>query len=530
MKTQLRFPILVGMAILILFSGGCNPNCPPTPISQCSPLKKIRKTNRADTVVVELIVELESGVKTSVIKDSLDSFKFELATEFLGLIPEQIEEIYTLYSLRECNCDLMLLAIEVPGNIWIDIDNGPAGSMSPPEDQNTGEGFIASVGMNYDINLGPATIPKGGLPINTTEKGCIIRPNPTTSTLSSNCQGELPNNQGQLDNLTIVGLVDTGTDPRHDYGLENKENSIVSNRLFFLTQEVESVEEDIVTSFPGEQFVLDGIDQNDNCINDDLWGFDYYHGDNNPLDFKGHGTHIAGTILSVGQPSDVQSGIRIMTLQIGGYRDNHLDEDYFECDLFAILCAVNYAVENGANIINMSLGYYSEYYHIPFFRQLKKAAAADVLVVTSLGNDTVNVDFCAHWPSNFVDSFPNNLIAVAALDTFTRDAINFQLAPFSNYGQHADLAAPGWMINSAKAGTFDDYIMLSGTSMSAAVVSRRAAKIRDSVLLSGGTITAAQIKAQILREAEVDPSLCVSGGRVLTHRRDPSLLEAIGYE
>jgi len=525
MRTQQIFLTLVLVSFLIVFS--CRPEvplppiCPPTSVDECSRLKKIRK--------YELIVELQPGVTSSVlIKEERDSFINQLANDFLEISPEEID---TLYALRECNCDLMLLAIEIPESIWIDIDNGPAGSMSPPEDQNTGEGFIASVGMNYDINIRPAYLPEDSLAINITDKGCNTRTDSLTSTSYSNCGGTLPLYDGPevRDDLTIIGLIDTGTDPRHNYGREVRENTIVSNKLFYLSQEVEFVEDDIVNGSPGAQFELDGIDQNGNCVNDDLWGFDYYHGDNNPLDLKGHGTHIAGTILSAGESKGGESGIRIMTLQIGGYQNNNLHEAYFECDLFAILCAVNYAVENGAKVINMSLGYYSPYYHVPFRRQLARAIEKDVLVVTSLGNDGSNVDSCSHWPSNFSRIFPKNVIAVAALGNFTSNDVNFQLAPFSNYGQHADLAAPGWMIKSAMAGSFDEYIELSGTSMAAAVVSRRAAMIRDSVILAGGTITAAQIKTQILQEAEVDQSLCVSGGRVLTHRSDSTLLEAIGY-
>ncbi len=536
MKTQLITLVLVLISFLMIFS--CDPPepptlpiCPSTPVTECSPKKKIRKTHKADTVAFELIVELQPGyTQGEVLKDcNYEVFKFQLATDFLGIDPDSI---YSISPLRECNCSLMLLDIEVLDSIWIDINNGPAGSMSPPEDQNEGIGLIASAGLNYDINVGPFEGPE--IAINTKGKSCAIEVrSPVALDTFSNCGGELSplGDSTPKGGLTVVGLIDTGTDPRHDYGRADRGNYYLPKDLFYLPRETEPLPKEIFSRAPGKAFEFDNSgQQNAACVANALWGYDYYHEDNNPLDRKGHGTHIAGTILSVGKFQAKQSGIRMMTMQIGGYRDNNLDNDFFECDLFAIICAVNYAVENGADIINMSLGYYSAYYHVPFYRQLKKAAAAEILVVTSLGNDTTNVDSCPHWPSNFSRIFPDNVIAVAALDTFTRDDVNFQLAQFSNYGQHADIAAPGWMIRSAMAGTHNDYILLSGTSMAAAVVSRRAAMIRDSVVLAGETITGAQIKTQILQEAEYHPNVCVKDGKVLTPRSDASLLEDIGYQ
>lgn len=541
MKTQLSTFVLGLISFLLVFS--CDPPippeppihsiCPPTSAADCSPRKKIRKTDQGDEVTFELIIELQPAITSfEVLKDSFDSFQAELADSFLLVHPDSI--LLIKGPSRWCNCNLMLLDVTVSRSTWVDINNGPAGAMSPPGEQNEGE-YIVSAGLNYDIDIGPTNPPYDTMAVNPEDTVCIVYGRDSLKlalallTTSPNCTGVLLGDEsGDQSDLTVVAGIDTGSDPRYRYSPRTSDGEgIVSTESFYLSKEVNNIGDEILVSNRGAGFALNDSDDDPNCNIDDLWGVDFFHEDNYPLDRKGHGTHIAGTILSARERSN--SGIKFMTLQIGGYEVEKESHENFRCDLFSIICAVNYAVENDADIINMSLGYYSEYYHVPFYRQLQKAQDAGVLVVTSLGNDTTNVDDCAHWPSNFSRIFPENVIAVAALGPFERDDEQFELAHFSNYGQHADLAAPGWMIESAMTGTIDGTVRLSGTSMAAAIVSRRAAMIRDSVLLSGETITAAQIKAQILQEAEVHSNICVQDGKVLTHRSDTSLLRAIGY-
>lgn len=527
MKKKTRLALL-GLAIISIFTFQFCDNedliCPPSTAKECYPLKQV--------IEDELIIELQPGYTQDMVLDSCnyDFFIFQLATDFLELLPEQIDSVTVL---RECNCNLMLLQIHVDESI--DINNGHSGSMSPPEDQDDGSGgLIASVGMNFNINIGPVNAPFDTMAINGADSICIkydTDKDRLGETLASDttCKGvQLSNitDPNKIERLTIVAGIDTGADPNHSYGRKNV-SSVSSSQLLYVSGEANSIFQTMESALPGGEIFIDGLDDNENCITDDLWGVDYFHNDNNPLDRKGHGTHVTGTILS-GRIID-NSGIVMMTLQIGGYRGDTIDQEHFSCDLFSIICAIDYAVTNGADVLNMSLGYYSEYYNAPFYRQIRKASEAGMLMVTSAGNDAKNIDGCHHWPSNFSEYFPDHVIAVAALDTFTSTTTAFQLAPFSNYGQHADIAAPGWRIKSAKAGSLDDYVYLSGTSMAAAVVSRRAAMIRDSVLAAGSTITAAQIKTQILSEAEVKLNLCVNGGRALTHRSDTSLLRNIGY-
>ena len=80
-------------------------------------------------------------------------------------------------------------------------------------------------------------------------------------------------------------------------------------------------------------------------------GYDFYSHDNDPSDGRGHGTHVAGTIVGTGA-SDTQTGVapgaKIMALKV--FNDDELTETTMWVE------AMQFAVEHGADILNMSLG------------------------------------------------------------------------------------------------------------------------------------------------------------------------------
>ncbi len=325
-----------------------------------------------------------------------------------------------------------------------------------------------------------------------------------------------------------IAVIDTGVDPYYGY-FATGSNGTVFNPAYDLTStELNDFQSgDVGIPFDyGAQIQGNSTDDNDSCLDDDFYGYDYFHKNNNPADAQGHGTHIAGTIMT-GQ-LDSLNNIRIMPLQFGGYEIAGDTSSAFSCDLFAGLCAINYATNNGADVINLSWGYYSNEVNAPLERELFFARAADIVVVASTGNDGVSIDSCQHWPSNFRDSFPENMLAVAALDSLRPDS-TMGIASYSNTGTKADcLAASGTQINSARIGTVFGYVNLSGTSMAAAVISRRAAMLR---YLSAGAprSDAATVKQQIMDETVTDPNICTLNNRKYDYRRDSTLLTAIGY-
>ena len=80
-------------------------------------------------------------------------------------------------------------------------------------------------------------------------------------------------------------------------------------------------------------------------------GYDFYSHDNDPSDGRGHGTHVAGTIVgngASGTQTGVAPGAKIMALKV--FNDDELTEATMWVE------AMQFAVEHGADILNMSLG------------------------------------------------------------------------------------------------------------------------------------------------------------------------------
>lgn len=193
-------------------------------------------------------------------------------------------------------------------------------------------------------------------------------------------------------------------------------------------------------------------------------GYDFVDGDSNPdeerLDLDtngngildegyGHGTHVAGIIKTVAP------GASIMPIKVA-------DSDG-QAELSSLIEGINYAVDNGADVINLSMSI-SEPSHL-LYEAIENARQAGIVVVTSAGND--NSD------NLYFPATESEVLTVAAVD------VNYTKAHYSNYGQLIDIAAPGHDIVSAHPGGV--YAKRSGTSMAAPVIAAQAAIIFELV-------------------------------------------------
>jgi len=168
-------------------------------------------------------------------------------------------------------------------------------------------------------------------------------------------------------------------------------------------------------------------------------GYNFVDGNNDPMDRQGHGTHVAGTIGAAGNNGAGIAGVcwtaSIMAVRV-------LDASGTGTTA-TITQGVNFAVTNGAKVINMSLGGSST--DPAFSSAITSAQSAGVVMVVAAGNDAANNDTTSTYPCNYTQS---NLLCVAALDQ------SYRLATFSNYGAtNVDIGAPGTNVLSAWAGT-----------------------------------------------------------------------------
>jgi subtilisin family serine protease len=181
----------------------------------------------------------------------------------------------------------------------------------------------------------------------------------------------------------------------------------------------------------GETSCTDGIDNDGNGYIDDCKGWDFVGNDNDPADYNGHGTHVAGTIAANGNNSNGITGImwqaKIMPLRFLGRSGSGTTAD--------AVSAILYANAKGAHVINNSWG------GSGYSQALKDVIdASNAVVVCAAGNSSSNNDTSPFYPAAYGSA---NIISVAATDS--RD----NLASFSNYGKTSvDLAAPGLNIYS----------------------------------------------------------------------------------
>ena len=243
------------------------------------------------------------------------------------------------------------------------------------------------------------------------------------------------------------------------------------------------------------------VDDDSNGQVDDVRGWDFAGGDDDPRDGNGHGTHVAGTIGARGNDgygvSGVSHRVTLMPVQVLGANGSGTVAN--------VIAGYQYAVRNGARVVNASLGSSS-----PSTAERDMiAASSTTLFVVAAGND--GTEASSQYPCNYPLA---NVICVGASDQ------DDGLATFSNYGwTSVDLAAPGRSTLSAHpAAVFpsSDHAYLSGTSMATPHVAGAAALI----LALDVTTTVPVLRQRLLNSVDAKPCLTgrtVTGGRLNVH-------------
>ena len=187
------------------------------------------------------------------------------------------------------------------------------------------------------------------------------------------------------------------------------------------------------------------IDDDGNGVTDDVYGYDAIDidGDPMPIDGSSHGTHVAGIIGAKGDNNAGTTGVcksaKIMSIRSLGFAGGSTT---------TVVAGLNYAVANGAKVVNMSLGGGGN--DPAFSTAISDANTSGVVIVVAAGNgdaagNGLDTSLNDAYPCNFGHS---NLVCVAALDQ------SYALASFSNYGtRHVDIGAPGTNILSTWPGS-----------------------------------------------------------------------------
>lgn len=203
-------------------------------------------------------------------------------------------------------------------------------------------------------------------------------------------------------------------------------------------------------------------------------------------DNLGHGSHVAGIIAAAGNNgtgiAGVAWGVSILPVKLFGVDSSGNKIGGEDAQLIAALL---WAVDNGADVINLSLG--SPLFNPLIADAINYALTQGVVVVASMGNDGRAV---VNFPAAY-----SGVIAVGS--TGSADT----LSGFSSLGPHISVSAPGESIYSLGYSSSSSYVFNSGTSMSAPFVSGLAA-----VLLSkaggAGTLTPDQVRTVLETTAE----------------------------
>lgn len=277
----------------------------------------------------------------------------------------------------------------------------------------------------------------------------------------------------------IVAIIDTGVDYAHPD---------LAGRIWRNPREVAN----------------NRLDDDGNGYPDDVLGWNFVTHSNDPRDDHYHGTLLAGIIAA-------ETGNGIGIAGVAGRADVQIMP--LKCfdanasgNFSQMAAAVDYAVRNGAQIINISWG--DSYFSQPLADAIRRAVAAGCLVVAAAGNAAVDLDSVPVYPASLGAGATalSAVIAVAAVDEADR------LIDQSGFGRNSvALAAPGRFIFSTRPG--GDYGYSGGTSMAAAFVSGVAAL----VLAKNPTLTGTQVKEILVSSARPLPALqgrTISGGAV----------------
>lgn len=226
--------------------------------------------------------------------------------------------------------------------------------------------------------------------------------------------------------------------------------------------------------------VDDGIDATHDILKGRIVSpYNVFTQDNRLSVGQGHGTHVAG--LAVGSDKMFDKGVsgvapkcKLMPIQVF---DNGM------CTFSSVTSGIMYAIHNGANVVNVSIGpNFRGLYILPlpdqdyiaktqfkneervWKRIINVANEHNVIIVFAVGNDNILANIPPENRTNFT-------VNVAAVDRQIKGT------DFTNYGRGSNISAPGKGIYSSIP--VNEYAVFDGTSMAAPIVAGTVALMKS---------------------------------------------------
>lgn len=271
----------------------------------------------------------------------------------------------------------------------------------------------------------------------------------------------------------------------------NNSCSFNYNETIWYNLEKINAEESWQNCYPGQDIIVAVVDTGIDLDHPDLQanlvsGKSFVSGTSTADDDQGHGTHVAGIIAGVSNnggiigvaPNASLMPVKVLDSQGSG-------------TLYDVADGIEWATDNGANVINLSLGSVSD--SATLQAAVDYAYNQGVLLVAAGGNcgdATYILNGCSYQDQPIYPGADANVMAVASTDSSDNQS------SFSNQGSYLEIAAPGSSIYSTyPSGT---YATMSGTSMATPHVAGLAALIWS----QNSDWTNQEVRAQIWNTAQ----------------------------
>lgn len=247
-------------------------------------------------------------------------------------------------------------------------------------------------------------------------------------------------------------------------------------------------------------------------------GPDFADKDDDSMDEGGHGTHVAGIIAANGSVKGLAPNVKIMALKVFSSGENK--NNYSVSD--GIADAILYATENGASIINMSLGSPSLMSNNSrtIESAINEAVGKGLIVVTAAGND-------AYGSVSSQPSVQSNINQIPVIATDEMKKIS-TFSTYSNLDHPKAISAPGVNIYSTMPVAMAcnkklcemPYQYMDGTSMASPVVAGTLALIESAMY---------DDYVKLMKEFQkIEPNITILTFKEFFHTKQKSAMSILG--